>query len=126
MWTASGGGARGAPARAAAGPPPTPREGPEAGWGGLPVAEVLGDGAPWIWNLAAALFPGVVQTLDWYHLREHFFSFASVQWPDAARAKRWVDAKMDALLVDRVRHVLRALRRLRGRNAEARKQLKDL
>ncbi len=98
----------------------------EAGWQGLTVAETLGDGAPWIWNLADQLFPGVVQTLDWFHLREHFFFYASIQYSDPARAKRWVDTKMDGLLADRVGDVLGGLKRTRPRNAAARKALDDL
>ena len=32
---------------------------------------VLGDGAPWIWNLADKHFPGASQIVDLYHAREH-------------------------------------------------------
>lgn len=32
---------------------------------------VLGDGAPWIWNLADKHFPGATQIVDLYHAREH-------------------------------------------------------
>ncbi|MGH9074718.1 MAG: ISKra4 family transposase [Acidimicrobiales bacterium] len=32
---------------------------------------VLGDGAPWIWNLAGQHFPGATQIVDLYHAREH-------------------------------------------------------
>src|SRR5712692_5736908 len=37
---------------------------------------VLGDGAPWIWNLAAEHFPGTVQILDLYHAKEHVWDVA--------------------------------------------------
>lgn len=37
---------------------------------------VLGDGAPWIWNLVAEHFPGAVQILDLYHAKEHVWEVA--------------------------------------------------
>jgi len=47
--------------------------------GGLSHAQqvvVIGDGAPWIWNLAAEHFPGAVQILDLYHAKEHVWEVA--------------------------------------------------
>jgi len=47
--------------------------------GGLEQAQqvvVVGDGAPWIWNLAAEHFPGAVQILDLYHAKEHVWDVA--------------------------------------------------
>ena len=37
---------------------------------------VVGDGAPWIWNLAAEHFAGAVQILDLYHAKEHVWDVA--------------------------------------------------
>jgi hypothetical protein len=42
----------------------------EAGWARIPIGEILGDGAPWIWKVADAYCPGVRQTLDDSHLSE--------------------------------------------------------
>jgi hypothetical protein len=47
--------------------------------GGLEHAKqvvVLGDGAPWIWNLAAEHFAGAVQIVDLYHAKEHVWDVA--------------------------------------------------
>ncbi len=86
----------------------------EAGWEHLPIGEILGDGAPWIWNVADAHFPGVRQTLDYYHLSEHLYAFAHLLYPNnPAGAKAWVEEKIGALLTDRVGEVLRALKRMR-------------
>jgi hypothetical protein len=86
----------------------------EAGWERIPLGEILGDGAHWIWTVADAYFPGVRQTLDFYHLREHLYAFANLQYPNnPAGAKAWVDQKMGALLTDRVGDVLSALKRMR-------------
>jgi hypothetical protein len=33
---------------------------------------VIGDGAPWIWNIADLQFYGAIQIIDIYHAREHY------------------------------------------------------
>jgi hypothetical protein len=86
----------------------------DVGWEAIPVAEILGDGAPWIWNIANAHFPGVRQTLDYYHLSEHLYAVPHLLFPEAPeQAKRWVEGKPAALLTDRMGEVLGALKRLR-------------
>jgi hypothetical protein len=55
---------------------------------------VLGDGAPWIWELASFLFPRATQILDWYHLTEHLWTAAKVVHGEGteatqALAKQW-------------------------------------
>src|SRR5271166_5968425 len=37
---------------------------------------ILGDGAPWIWNIAASKFPEATQVVDLYHAREHLHDLA--------------------------------------------------
>lgn len=39
---------------------------------------VLGDGATWIWDTVAYLFPYAVEILDWYHLTEHLWDAGKV------------------------------------------------
>jgi hypothetical protein len=93
----------------------------EAGWEGIPVAEILGDGAAWIWHVADVHFPGVRQTLDYDHLSEHFYEVArllSPEQPEAAKA--WVETKLVACVHDRVGEVLGALKRLRPRQPTVR------
>jgi hypothetical protein len=61
--------------------------------GGLEQAKqvvVLGDGAPWIWNLAAEHFPGAVQIVDLYHAKEHVWDVAhAVFGPGTAAGTAW-------------------------------------
>ncbi len=38
---------------------------------------VLGDGAPWIWNLATAIAPEATPIVDIYHAREHLHALAA-------------------------------------------------
>jgi hypothetical protein len=86
----------------------------EAGWAHIPLGEIVGGGAPWIWTVADAHFPGVRQTLDYSHLSEHLYAFANLQYPNnPTEAKAWVDQTMGALLMDRVGAVLSALKRMR-------------
>ena len=37
---------------------------------------VIGDGAPWIWNIADEQFYGAVQIVDLFHAREHYWNVA--------------------------------------------------
>ena len=61
--------------------------------GGLEQAKqvvVLGDGAPWIWNLAAEHFPGAVQIVDLSHAKEHVWDVAhAVFGPGTAAGTAW-------------------------------------
>lgn len=55
---------------------------------------VLGDRAPWIWELVRGLFPRAVEVLDWYHVSEHLWEAARVVHgegtePTTRLAKRW-------------------------------------
>jgi hypothetical protein len=85
-----------------------------AHWERLPVGEMLGDGAVWIWQVADRHFPGVRQTRDDSHLSEHLSVFATLHYPHhPTGAKAWVDQNMGALLMNRVGEVLSALKRMR-------------
>jgi hypothetical protein len=99
----------------------------EAGWERISLGEILGDGASWIWTVADAHFPGVRQTLDYYHLSEHLYAFAQLLYPhEPAGAKAWVEQKMGAFLTDRLGDVLSALKRMRPWEPAVRKALARL
>lgn len=62
---------------------------------------VLGDGAEWIWNAAAARFPAAAQVLDILHASEHLASSARVLFGDGtAAAAGWAEQGRRALLAD--------------------------
>lgn len=65
----------------------------EAGRRGFDQAQrrvVLGDGAAWIWNLADTHFPGAIQIVDRFHVKEHLSAVAKAIWgPDGGFATRW-------------------------------------
>lgn len=53
---------------------------------------VLGDGAVWIWRLAAEHFPEAVQIVDLWHAREHVWKVArAVFGPSTPQAAAWAD-----------------------------------
>jgi hypothetical protein len=98
----------------------------EAGWEAIPIGEILGDGAHWIWNLAAKHFPGVPQTLDTYHLKEHLYEFANLRYKDPCRAEAWVQMKVEALRENRAGAVLGGLKKMKSRKKIARETLRGL
>ena len=63
-----------------------------------PQRVILGDGAVWIWNLADTHFPGALQIVDRFHVKEHLSDVAKGVWGgscDLARA--WAEARHDEL-----------------------------
>ena len=53
---------------------------------------VLGDGAAWIWRLAAEHFAGAVQIVDLYHAREHVWKVArAVFGPGTPAGSAWAE-----------------------------------
>jgi hypothetical protein len=77
---------------------------------------VLGDGAPWIWNLADEHFPAAVQIVDFYHAHEHLGDLAKVLHPRDDSARRsWLEPFAKALWEGRLPDLLAQLRLLQGR-----------
>jgi len=72
---------------------------------------ILGDGAPWIWNLAALHLPGVPQLLDFYHAAEHLFATAQLLW-SAAKARSWWQRRLAQLKQGELSNFFDALQRL--------------
>lgn len=70
---------------------------------GLERAEevvILGDGAHWIWELAAEHFPGAVQILDFWHASEWVWKVAKAVWGEgSARAKEWAEQQIAEHLI---------------------------
>jgi hypothetical protein len=59
---------------------------------------VIGDGAAWIWNLAAATFPEATCIVDLYHAREHLHSLTrSLEFMLGDRKDAWLAARLEDL-----------------------------
>ena len=72
---------------------------------------VLGDGAAWIWCLAAEDYPGAIQIVDLFHAKEHLHDVSKALYPsDPDRARLWADVRCDELEDGSLHHVLAVLR----------------
>ena len=63
---------------------------------GRPVA-VLGDGAEWIWHLAAEHFPTAIQIVDWFHASERVWELGRALLGRDTATAAWVAAQLDRL-----------------------------
>jgi Uncharacterised protein family (UPF0236) len=106
----------------------------EIGWAGpptrralaiLPTVVVLGDGAPWIWHLAAEHFGTRTEIVDFYHASEHLWSVARALYGDGtAAATAWADAQIHALRTQGGAPVRAALAAARAPTAEGQEVLR--
>jgi hypothetical protein len=75
------------------------REAQERGWSRAQQKVVMGDGAEWIWNLAAEHFPEALQIVDLYHARQHLWELARRLHPtDPREQKGWMKVHQKRLL----------------------------
>jgi hypothetical protein len=96
-----------------------------AGLAVLRSVVVLGDGAPWIWNLAAEHFGERVEILDFYHASEHLWALAqALHGVGTAAATAWATARLHTLRHEGGEALLQTLRRLRPPTAEAKEALR--
>lgn len=64
----------------------------------LRSVHVLGDGAPWIWNLAEDHFGERTEAVDFYHAAEHVWTAArAVHGEGTPAATAWAQARIDDL-----------------------------
>jgi hypothetical protein len=59
---------------------------------------ILGDGAPWIWNIASSKFPEATQIVDLFHAREHLHDLARLlEFMLGDQKEQWLAARMEDL-----------------------------
>lgn len=86
---------------------------------------VLGDGAPWIWGMAAMHYPDAVQILDFYHVAEYVWDVARVGLAENDQ-KAWVSKQLDLLKASRWPEVIANANDLAGKKAELAEVKTDL
>ena len=84
-----------------------------------PRRVVLGDGAAWIWRLAAEELPGALQIVDLWHAKEHLWEVGRALGLEEGARKAWAHARCDELEQGRLAAVLQVLDREGGTCAEA-------
>ena len=83
---------------------------------------VIGDGAEWIWNLAAEQFPGAIEIVDLYHAKGHLCDVAKALYGAGTDlADRWGKHWRDELEAGRIDTILTALHAYSQTCDEARK-----
>jgi hypothetical protein len=82
------------------------------GWEMAAKKVVIGDGAPWIWNIADDHFPGAVQIVDIFHARQHLWDVARKLYPgQETEQKRRMSLHQDELLDEgKIEELVAALR----------------
>ena len=86
----------------------------------LPEVVVLGDGAPWIWNLAAEHFGRRTEIVDWYHASEHLWTLGrALHGASGPHTATWVRRARAVLWHHGAERLLPHLQRTRAVGAEA-------
>ncbi|MDQ3704233.1 MAG: ISKra4 family transposase [Chloroflexota bacterium] len=82
---------------------------------------VIGDGAPWIWQLAAKQFHGAVQIVDFFHAAQHLAALAEARFgKDSPQSREWLAARQEELRTNGLDKVLCDIRAWRPTNPSKR------
>jgi hypothetical protein len=85
---------------------------------------VIGDGATWIWNLAAEHFHASRQTVDWYHASEHLANAGKILYGDGSpKARRWHRSMETPLYQGHANKIVGKLRGLAKQNPSKSEEL---
>jgi len=102
------------------------REAGQRGWSRALIRVVMGDGAEWIWNLAALHFPDAILIVDLYHARQHLWEVARTLYPNqAVKQRAWMKVHQKRLL-DRgkIEKLVDALRSTKSSSPEVAEKLR--
>lgn len=76
-----------------------------------PRRVIVGDGAPWIWNIAQELFPGAIQIVDRFHVKETLYRTAqSIFGAGNEQGKLWAVERCAELDQGKLQAIVHALR----------------
>jgi hypothetical protein len=74
---------------------------------------VIGDAAPWIWNIVEEHFYGAIQIIDLYHARQHYWTAARAAFGNhQKKLEQWTERRRKELDEGKVEEVIKAIQRL--------------
>jgi hypothetical protein len=80
---------------------------------------VIGDGAEWIWNVAAHHYPGAIEIVDYWHACEHLHALGRAYYGEGSpQGHRWAREHCRALKSKGPGRLLGALARMKPKTAE--------
>ena len=86
---------------------------------------IIGDGAPWIWNIADEHFYGAIQIVDLYHARQHYWDAAKIVFGcDKKKLRQWTKKRRKELNQGKVEKVIEAIAHLSASTKEEQELLK--
>jgi len=85
---------------------------------------VVGDGAAWVWNVAADRWAGAVELLDFYHASEHAWELGRALYGEH-HAKEWVQSRLHELRHGQERAVLTQIAKLKTPGGQRGKSVKE-
>ena len=86
---------------------------------------IIGDGALWVWGIAAEHFPNATQIVDLYHAREHLIDLSKIVYGVGhSKAKQWGAEQIAQLDEGEVEAVLSGMRRLRPTAENVKEELR--
>jgi len=102
------------------------QEAGKRGWSRALLRVVMGDGAEWIWNLAALHFPGAIHIVDLYHARQHLWELARRLYPNGEGKQRiWMKAQQKRLLdKGKIEKLVGVLRAIKSSNSEVAEKIR--
>ena len=79
-------------------------------WASADQSVVIGDGAVWIWKLAARDYPSSAHVVDWYHAKHHLCCAAELLFPNAPdQAEIWLQKHADLLYAGKANEIAQHL-----------------
>jgi len=82
---------------------------------------ILGDGAPWIWNLVGHHLPRAIQIVDYYHASEHLWDVGKAIFGEGTPAtSKWVKEAKKLLTAGKIEKLIATFEKLKPIKRDAR------